>query len=295
MRTFLATALLAAIATPAAAAPTLIAIGSIDGSSAGYNTDLSGLDYSLENGLPQNVLGMGSGIAYAGGNTFYSLPDRGPNALVYNPAVDNTASYIARFQKVDLTLTKATGGDLAYTLAPKLTGTTLLFSTGPLAYGNGAGLGNDITGAPLKSGDWVNTAGKNYFTGRSDNYNASTNSGSALDARFDPESIRVSNDGKSVFISDEYGPYVRRFDSRTGALVQTYTLPGRARHRDQVAGGPDRDRRQQGRPHRQQRHGRPGDHARRKDAGRRDAGEPHQRSQQDRAHRDDRRRHRRHA
>ncbi len=44
-------------------------------------------------------------------------------------------------------------------------------------------------------------------------------------ARFDPESVRVSNDGKSVFISDEYGPYVRQFDRATGQLIKTFTLP----------------------------------------------------------------------
>ncbi|HTR13791.1 MAG TPA: esterase-like activity of phytase family protein, partial [Roseiarcus sp.] len=32
-------------------------------------------------------------------------------------------------------------------------------------------------------------------------------------------------DGKSVFISDEYGPYVRQFDRATGQLIKTFTLP----------------------------------------------------------------------
>lgn len=36
----------------------------------------------------------------------------------------------------------------------------------------------------------------------------------------------MSNDGRTVFISDEYGPYVRQFDRATGELVRTYTLPG---------------------------------------------------------------------
>jgi hypothetical protein len=62
------------------------------------------------------------------------------------------------------------------------------------------------------------------FTGRSDNFGPG-NSGNASNARFDPESIRVSNDGKSVFISDEYGPYVRQFDRATGQQIKSFALP----------------------------------------------------------------------
>ncbi len=40
-----------------------------------------------------------------------------------------------------------------------------------------------------------------------------------------PKSIRVSNDGKSVFISDEYGPYVYQFDRATGQRVKSFQLP----------------------------------------------------------------------
>ena len=38
-------------------------------------------------------------------------------------------------------------------------------------------------------------------------------------------SIRVSNDGKSVFISDEYGPSVRQFDRATGQQIKSFALP----------------------------------------------------------------------
>src|SRR5262249_49459702 len=52
----------------------------------------------LENGVAGSRLGgIGSGFAYAGGTTFLALPDRGPNAKSYNSAIDDTASYIARF------------------------------------------------------------------------------------------------------------------------------------------------------------------------------------------------------
>jgi len=42
-----------------------------------------------------------------------------------------------------------------------------------------------------------------YFTGRADNFDQETASTNPYNARLDPESIRVSRDGRSVFISDE--------------------------------------------------------------------------------------------
>ncbi|MGI4953592.1 MAG: esterase-like activity of phytase family protein [Janthinobacterium lividum] len=213
---------------PGLATPTLLAIGSLSGSSAGANADLSGLTAPLENGLAGNVLGgMGSGLAWAGGNTFLAAPDRGPNATSYNAAVDDTTSYIARFQTVSMALTaNPVGSSLGYSLTPTLTATTLLSSPTALTYGSGAGLGTKIDGTtPIGSGAPAsNTATTNYFTGRSDNYGTG-NSGNASNARLDPEGIRVSRDGKSVFVSDEYGPYVRQFDRTTGSLLQTFTLP----------------------------------------------------------------------
>ena len=192
----------------------LLATGSLN-----QPSDLSGLAGTLENGVAANVLGgIGSGLAYAGGNTFIAVPDRGPNATAYNAAIDNTTSYISRFQTLNLTLTaNPNGSPLAFSLTPSLTQTTLLSSPTPLTYGSGAGLGVG-SGAPSQ-----NTASQYYFTGRSDNFGAG-NSGNPANARFDPEGVRVSPDGKSVFISDEYGPYVRQFDRATGQLVKTFTL-----------------------------------------------------------------------
>src|SRR6185369_15594517 len=91
------------VSSHAMAAPILLAIGTLTGSSAGTNQDLSGLTGAMENGLPGNILGgLGSGLAYAGGNTFISVPDRGPNATPYTPAVDDTVSYISRFQTLTM-------------------------------------------------------------------------------------------------------------------------------------------------------------------------------------------------
>ena len=207
----------------------LIAIGSLNGSAAGSNTDLSGLTGTLENGVAANNLGgIGSALAYAGGNTFIATPDRGPNATSYNSGVDDTTSYISRFHTLTLALTANTyGSGLAYNLTPTLTGTTLLSNASALNYGNGGSFGLSH-GAPA-----LNAANNtHYFTGRSDNFGANNPLGSAdtssanpSNGRFDPEGVRVSNDGKSVFISDEYGPYVNQFDRATGQLIKSFTLP----------------------------------------------------------------------
>lgn len=199
----------------------LLAVGTLDQSKAGAWADLSGLTYNLENGAPANLLGgFGSGIAYASGDTFLALPDRGPNAVSYDSAIDDTVSYINRFHTVKMRLVpNTTGTGLPYTLTPELKDTTLLWSLSPLTYGTGDGLGVGA-GAPALNNRW-----QHFFTGRSDNFNPDRNSGDAKDARFDTEGIRVSNDGRSVFISDEYGPYVYQFDRRTGARLRSFHLP----------------------------------------------------------------------
>jgi len=215
------------VSSHAMAAPILLAIGTLTGSSAGTNQDLSGLTGAMENGLPGNILGgLGSGLAYAGGNTFLSVPDRGPNAPPYNPAVDDTVSYISRFQTLTMNLNPS-GGALPFSLGVTLDKTTLLYSPTPLVYGSGAGLGNKIDGVtPIGSGAPAqNTGNAFYFTGRSDNFDPTKNSGNPADARFDPESIRMAPDGKSVFVSDEYGPYIYQFDRQTGARIKSFTLP----------------------------------------------------------------------
>jgi hypothetical protein len=214
-------------ALPAHATPSLLAIGSLTGSSAGSEVDLSGLTYKLENGLPANVLGgLGSGLSWAGGNTFLALPDRGPNATPYNSALDDTVSYVNRFQTVQMALApSAPGAALPFTLTPTLTATTLLWSATPLAYGSGAGLGNTAAGTPIPPGSAINTAGKYYFTGRSDNFDPTQGSGNQNNARLDPESIRTAWNGKSVYISDEYGPYIDQFDRTTGQRIRSFTLP----------------------------------------------------------------------
>ena len=91
------------LAPPADAAPDLIAIGGVSGFDEDFAIQTAG---PLENGVPGNRLGgLGSGLAYAGRNTFIALPDRGPNAVSYNirwaralEAVDNN---IGDFNMID--------------------------------------------------------------------------------------------------------------------------------------------------------------------------------------------------
>jgi len=207
----------------------LIAIGSVSGAYEDLSTETAA---PLENGVAGNRLGgLGSGIAYAGGTTFLTVPDRGPNAVSYNPAIDDTASYINRFHTFNLSLAPSDpsavlasdpASALPFVLTPTLRHTTLLSSRTPLVYGTGAGLGVGGGAPALNAKHHVF-----YFTGRSDNFDPTQPSSNPRDARFDPESIRVSNDGESVFISDEYGPYVYQFDRASGQRIRFFPLPSK--------------------------------------------------------------------
>src|SRR5215831_19520322 len=141
------------------ASPVLIAIGSLPSDISDQSTATAGL---LESGVAGNLLGgIGSGLAWAGGNTFIAVPDRGPNASTYNPLVDNTTSYIDRFQTVQMTLTATPGATLPFALTPTLN------------YGSGA-LGTDATHTLGTGVPALNAINKtNYFTGRSDGFSGS--------------------------------------------------------------------------------------------------------------------------
>ena len=201
---------------------TLLAVGSLTSSQAGPYTDLSGLKNTLESGVPANLLGgLGSGFAYASGNTFLGLPDRGPNADQFDDNIDSTTSYIPRFHTITMDLKPSPGSALPFTLTPTLRRTTLLFSLTPLVYGAGDGIVG--SGVPPQNNFLFH-----FFTGRSDAFDPTpdpNNSGNPRYARFDPEGIRLSNDGLSVFISDEYGPYVYQFDRLTGLRLRAFKLP----------------------------------------------------------------------
>ena len=200
----------------------LLAVGSLTGSRAGSNADLSGLHNTLESGVPANLLGgLGSGFAYASGNTFLGLPDRGPNADQFDDNIDSTTSYIPRFHTITMDLKPSPGALLPFTLTPTLRRTTLLFSLTPLVYGAGDGIVG--SGVPPQNNFLFH-----FFTGRSDAFDPTpdpNNSGNPRYGRLDPEGIRLSNDGLSVFISDEYGPYLYQFDRLTGLRLRAFRLP----------------------------------------------------------------------
>jgi len=206
-------------ATKGYAGQSLIAAGTLDASVG----DLATKTFKpLENGAAGNLFGgIGSGLGHAGGDKFIAVPDRGPNAVGYNDCVDSTTSYINRFHTLRLRLVPNAGAGLPYVLKPSLDQTTLMSSATPLTYGDGlAGCPTLSSGAPK-----LNTSSHTYyFTGRSDNFGTglSTN---PTNARFDPESVRLSRDTKSIFVSDEYGPYIYRFDRASGLRTGVFTLP----------------------------------------------------------------------
>ena len=154
---------LATAQTAFAAQPSLIAIGSISGLYEDFATETAA---PLENGVPGNRLGgIGSGLAWLGGDWFLALPDRGPNATPFNPCTDDTVSYINRFHTMHLSLAPSDPGSLLpVTLTPMLAATTLLSSARPLVYGAGCGLVGG--GEP----DLNSANHTHYFTGRSDNF-----------------------------------------------------------------------------------------------------------------------------
>lgn len=174
-------------------------------------TDVSGLSGTLEDGSPENLLSFGSGITYSGsGNLYYALPDRGPNALKYDANVDNTTSWKTRYEKMQIVVDYSTFNGTAGSGSVSLqnVGTTLLTNE---AGQNLIGLSSAYTG---------------YTSGGTTNQSAnSATSGQNL--RYDPEAIVRSSDGKYVYVSDEYGPNVYKFDATTGQRVGVVTLPAR--------------------------------------------------------------------
>jgi hypothetical protein len=255
-RSLMAAALAAVPVLSAYASPDLIAAVSVPATYQDLNNQTAA---PLENGVPGNRLGgFGSSITYAGGDTFLMLPDRGPNAVEFASGIDSTVSYIDRFHTFHLRLQPATPSDagvqssnsspnsvagltapfdvvgLPFILTPTLRATTLLWSPTPLNYGR-AGNFTDDNGTPIGSGAPALNAlsHKYYFTGRSDGFAFDASkpavfpnlSNNPNNARLDPESIKVSNDGLTVFISDEYGPYVYQFARLNGERIRSFRLP----------------------------------------------------------------------
>lgn len=198
-RRLLVAALSATPFVTAQGAVQLVATSTVSASYQDLSTATSEL---LENGVPGDRLGgMGSAIAYAGGDTFLTLPDRGPNAVAgYGGGnIDYTVSYINRFEtfslellpNVDYNPTAVSSGSapfevvgLPYILSPYLQETTLLSSQEPLVYGPAGSQGTtEISGAPTRSGiPSLNYANNTFYSpgGRTDSIPAAVRCGPSM-------------------------------------------------------------------------------------------------------------------
>ena len=162
----------------------------------GKGTDRSGLPSTLlEDGMsPLNGLnGFGSGLAYSGfANRYVLLADRGPNKVEYKggEAVDNTTAYPNRFQTFYITVVQDASRPTGWRVDMTHVATTLL----------------------------KNAAGDQYV-----GISTALAAPGQPNRRFDPEGIRVAPDG-SVWVSDEYGPYILHFD-QTGREIGALPAP----------------------------------------------------------------------
>ncbi len=183
--------LLAALSAIALAIPQVHAAGITylgKGSIPGDARDDSGLRGLLEDGVtPASQVG-GLGSALA-----YS----GRGDIYYatpdrGPA-DGATTYKDRVYTLEIRVKKTGGG--SYGILPVLRGTTL-----------------------LRDDD------RGFYTGSSKAFDPS---GSAASLRFDPEGVRASRCGNSVYVSDEYGPYLYEFDLGSGKRLRSLGLPAK--------------------------------------------------------------------
>ena len=103
---------------------------------------------------------------------------------------DGSTTWLDRMYKVTIAITPSGPG---FTIAPALGHATLF---------------NNESGA--------------YFVGNSSAFDP-TNSPASM--RLDPEGLRVGNTGTTVFISDEFGPFVYEFDLGSARRLRSITVP----------------------------------------------------------------------
>ncbi|MGK2914969.1 MAG: esterase-like activity of phytase family protein [Porticoccaceae bacterium] len=151
----------------------------------GNATDQSGLNGLLEDGVTPHNLVGGFGSAITYSG-FSNLYYATPDR---GPA-DGATSYIDRLYTLRIKV-KANGS--SYTVTPTVEKTRLL-----------------------------RTQEQGHFIGLASAFDP-TNSSASL--RFDPEGVRVDACGRSVFVSDEYGPFLYKFNVATGKRTQVMKLP----------------------------------------------------------------------
>jgi hypothetical protein len=159
-----------------------------EGSVPGTARDQSGLDGLLEDGVTPHNLAGGFGSAIA-----YTGRD---NLYVATPdrgPADGTTSYIDRFYTLRIELKRQSAN--GYQVVPEIIATRLL-----------------------------RRGGNDFFTGSAAAFDAT---GSADGLRFDPEGVRVSRCGNSLFVSDEYGPYLYEFNLASGKRLRSISAPNK--------------------------------------------------------------------
>jgi hypothetical protein len=154
----------------------------------GNAKDQSGLSGLLEDNVTPKDQAGGFGSAIA-----YTGKD---NLYVATPdrgPADGTTSYIDRFYAIRIDLKRL--GENQYEVTPKIVSTRL-----------------------MRNGS------REYFTGSAAAFDGT---GSPESLRFDPEGVRVSACGHSIFVSDEYGPYLYEFSLASGKRLRAIAVPNK--------------------------------------------------------------------
>lgn len=159
-----------------------------EGSIPGNATDQSGLSGLLEDGVtPHNQAG-GFGSAVA-----YSGFGDFYYATPDRGPADGATGYIDRFYTIRVDLKRVSASQ--YDVKPEIVATRLM-----------------------------RREGHDYFTGSATAFDST---GSTDSLRFDPEGVRVSGCGRTIFVSDEYGPYIHEFSVASGKRVRSVPVPNK--------------------------------------------------------------------
>lgn len=155
----------------------------------GTARDQSGLSGLLEDGVTPGDLvgGLGSAVAYSGSGNRYY-------ATPDRGPADGTTTYKDRLYTLKIDVTRLSQN--AYRIDPKVVRTRLLQMEGHGGLFTGSAAAFDPTNSPAS-------------------------------LRLDPEGVRVSRCGDTVFISDEYGPFLYEFRIANGKRLRSISLPNK--------------------------------------------------------------------